>query len=217
VNKAVGMDYFDEAYWRDGTKSGYRNYTIHWPIHRAIGEMLFLAYGPWHPEMKILDWGGAMGAHAAWLAEMADGEAYLVDGSIYAVNHRDPRVKEAHALDLGAHRLPWSDKFFDFVLAIEVMEHIYEPEVPFALSEMYRVMKPNARVYSSIATEAGFERNHDLSHQTMHPISWWEDKIREAGFILEPAMARKVLNTEVQHVYLAKHMKWNVVAFKRPG
>ncbi|KKU83897.1 MAG: Methyltransferase type 11 [Candidatus Amesbacteria bacterium GW2011_GWC2_47_8] len=44
-------------------------------------------------------------------------------------------------VDLHRRRLPWKDRFFDFVICSEVIEHLIPADVPGFFSELRRVMK----------------------------------------------------------------------------
>ncbi len=75
--------------------------------------------------------------------------------------------------------LPWADDWFDRVVAIHVLEHLYN--LPAALDEVARVLRPGGvfsvvipceggRIYSlgrSLTTKRMFERRYDIPYETM--------------------------------------------------
>lgn len=220
----VSIDYMDRAYWQDGTKSGYQNYHRGWPLHRAIALFLQQVLEP-KPGQPVLDWGGAFGYHVSLLAELSLCTPYLADGSAWAVEHCDPAVQgRAYRLDFGTTPLPWPDSFFVAVLAVEIMEHLYEPEVPFAVGQLARVLRPGGLLYASVATEFNTERDHDLTHQTERPLAWWRSQLLQAGFSIRDDLIARAYEVTVPvepygKVPLARTpgLEWNVLVLERSG
>ncbi|HXW34867.1 MAG TPA: class I SAM-dependent methyltransferase [Acidimicrobiales bacterium] len=76
-------------------------------------------------------------------------------------------------------RLPWDDDWFDRVLAIHILEHLYN--LPAALDEVARVLRPGGifgvvipceggHLYSlgrSLTTKRMFERRYDVPYEVM--------------------------------------------------
>jgi len=219
----VGPEYFDREYWKEGTKSGYRDYGPHWVLHREIAEMLSRVFEPIDRRTRVLDYGGAFGFHAAYLSEITNCEPFLVDCSAYAIKNRHKKLKgnfglfeRAVCLDVGVSKLPWPSNFFHRIAAIEVMEHIYEPEVDFALSEMFRVLAVGGFGYSSIAVGEKRERDClDRSHQTIHPMEWWRERFQGAGFRFRNDLKKKALETRVNGKLLAVKMRWQILCFEK--
>lgn len=212
--KVGGTDFYDEEYWghrRYNLKSGYHGYNEKWGIHDEIANLL-IKHFQLKKEQNILDYGGAFGYHSARIADRVSGISHLVDISQFAIDHCAEAVKgRAHQLDVGTQYLPFQDEFFDFVLAIEIMEHIYITEITFALSELARAMKEGALLYASIALgEARDPRFIDKSHQTMRPREWWDERFRSAGFI-----ERTDIRNAIENEPIAKKMKWEVFAYEK--
>jgi SAM-dependent methyltransferase len=222
MKEKVGTDYFDRAYWQDGTKSGYRDYNRAWPLHRAIAMFLQQVLDP-KPGWRVLDWGGAFGYHVSLLGELTGCRPYLADASAWAVEHCDPAVQgRAHCLDFGTTPLPWPEGFFDAALAVEIMEHLYEPEVPYALGELVRVLRPGGLLYASVATEFDTDKDHDLTHQTERPLVWWMSQLLQAGFVIREDLIGLAYETRVSvdrygEVPLACEpgLRWNIVVAER--
>ena len=59
------------------------------------------------------------------------------------------RVSEA-----SGERLPFADDHFDYVISLQVLEHVRDPEA--ILREMYRVLKPGGRVFLSCENYLSF-------------------------------------------------------------
>ncbi len=216
----VGKDYYVEEYWTSGSISGYRNYTRGWPIHRAIAKLLYHVLEPMMPGMTVLDVGGAFGYHLAILKESVKIRGFTVDASEYAIKNQAPEIEAAFWLDVGEDRLPFEDGSMDRVVSIEAMEHIFEPEVDFALGEMFRVLKPGGLGYSSIACGPEPDPNFiDKTHQTMHPLEWWIERFKDAGFTIRPDIVEKARNYEVPTSrdggLLVRRMRWNLLCFSK--
>jgi 2-polyprenyl-3-methyl-5-hydroxy-6-metoxy-1,4-benzoquinol methylase len=69
-------------------------------------------------------------------------------------------------------KLPFSDKEFDAVICLDVLEHLQE-------SELYPVISEICRVSDLRIIEVGF-RHEKVSntHQTIHPKEWWTEKLK---------------------------------------
>lgn len=175
----VGPEYYDETYWTTGETSGYVNYGPHWYIHGAIAQYLVKLLGLQRGQ-HVLDAGGCFGYMAARMAVDHGLDCDVVDASQYAVDNCAPELRgRVSQLDLGAERLPFANGWFHAVVSIETLEHIYEPEVKFALGELARVLRPGGLLYASIATdETGQDTPHpvDRGHQTMKPSAWWRER-----------------------------------------
>lgn len=58
--------------------------------------------------------------------------------------------------------------------SIQVLEHIPEHDICFVLSEIYRVLKPNSKLFLSVAVPENIE---DKSHVTLRNRAWWLSRI----------------------------------------
>lgn len=224
----VTIDYFNKAYWTDGTRSGYHNYSPDWAIHKAIAEMLWTCFDI-QPQYEVLDYGGCFGYHAAKLQTHTGCRCCLVDASLYAIAHASRALRgRTYWLDVGVSPLPFPPAIFDFAFSIEVMEHIYKPELSFALTELCRVLRPGALLYVSIdVVRAGGKVNtktcNDLSHQTMEPLGFWLSQFQKHGLLLDVEATKKVRAfkstiAEKGSAPLGLCMNWTqVVLRKGPG
>jgi SAM-dependent methyltransferase len=132
LSRQYGKDYFDGS--RDVGYGGYR-YDGRWkPVAKDIVSHYRLSPGD-----KVLDVGCAKGFLVKDL--LAEGiDAYGVDVSEYALMTCEPET--IGRLHIGsAEHLPFPDKSFDVVLAINVLHNLRKPELIRALREMERLSR----------------------------------------------------------------------------
>lgn len=92
-------------------------------------------------------------------------------------------------------KLPFDDNFFDAILFLDALEHLSFSEQPIALSEIYRVLRPNAMLLLSVPnlahlnSRAAFfmagkldRTDNEIDHLGERPI--WENRrlLKEAHF-----------------------------------
>lgn len=90
------------------------------------------------PPLKILECGSGDGLFLSSL----EGRGYECKGldiSSIAVEKANRKGVKTQVYDFGSNSLPYPDSSFDTVLALEVLEHLYDPQ--HLLREMYRVTK----------------------------------------------------------------------------
>ncbi|MBI3392385.1 MAG: tetratricopeptide repeat protein [Nitrospirae bacterium] len=110
--------------------------------------------------------------------------AFGTDVSAYSVGQAPGEA--APYLHVGsAAALPFADASFDLVAGIEVLEHVPEERVAETLTEIRRVCR--GAVFLTVANTTATQPHDffkDLSHVTMKPLGWWQERMREAGFDL---------------------------------
>jgi len=146
---------------------GYRSLDGEWegagPIARAWKEVF--------EPLELLDVGAGRGTFVAY-ARDAGIEAEGFDFSKWAVSDegRYPRCK-ADWLRLHDATEPWpyEDESFDLVVALDFFEHIYENELSFVISELFRVAK--RYIFLQIATVDGV-REVGFTLYKEEPVPW---------------------------------------------
>jgi glycosyltransferase involved in cell wall biosynthesis/SAM-dependent methyltransferase len=105
-----------------------------------------------------------------------------IDISDYAVSNPlsecAGRIFRGDALDI-----PYPDGAFDWGISFSVLEHIPEKDLMRALKELKRVCK-RLFLEISLPLHPGHEKQiaaEDPTHCTLHPFSWWEGRLKEAG------------------------------------
>jgi 2-polyprenyl-3-methyl-5-hydroxy-6-metoxy-1,4-benzoquinol methylase len=92
-------------------------------------------------------------------------EVYGIDISDQAIALACPKGIKAFKVDISSSKFPFSDGFFDVIVAGEVVEHLFDPD--FFFDEVFRILKPQgvfilttpnlAAWYNRIALLFGFQ------------------------------------------------------------
>lgn len=184
--KKIGARYFNEEYWIGGTKSGYTPSCYNREDYMNEAKAIFLTqlYGG---DGQWLEAGCAFG----WVVEQirnigVDARGY--DISKYAIRNAPksirPYLRRSDGLDV---RL-WNLRQFDFIVSFETAEHVPMDNVRTWIYNLQFWLKPGGKLFLTICLGhdniRGLDDN-DLSHQTLQSRIWWEDRIRDAGFIID--------------------------------
>jgi SAM-dependent methyltransferase len=128
------------------------------------------------PELRTLEIGAGTGTHAQYEPE---GQYVALEASDQLAAQIPPREGLSVVVADCEQRLPWEDDSFDRVLAIHVLEHLYD--LPSALDEVARVLRPGGvfsvvipceggRLYSlgrRFTTKRIFERRYHTPYEWM--------------------------------------------------
>lgn len=105
------------------------------------------------PGGKTLEIGSGFGNQIQY-EDLSDQEYFAVDMREEMTEAVRERYPEVTAMTVDVQReLPFPDRHFDRVLAVQVLEHM--PNLPPALDEIKRVMKPDGRFIVVIPCEGG--------------------------------------------------------------
>lgn len=176
LSRQYGKDYFDGV--RDVGYGGYR-YDGRWrPVAKDIAEHFGLKPGD-----KVLDVGCAKGFLVKDMLEIGM-DAYGIDVSEYALLHCEPEV--VGRLQIGsAERLPFPDKSFDVVLAINTLHNLEKPGLIQALREMERLARKGKFLqvdsFRTPEEKEIFESWVLTAHTYGYPHEW-EAIFKEAGY-----------------------------------
>ena len=104
----------------------------------------------YHPEVRTLEIGAGTGTH---LPYEPTGDYVALEGSEELAAHIVARPGLSVILGNCEERLPFEDHSFDRVLAIHILEHLYD--LPAALRQVARVLKPDGVFSVVIPCEGG--------------------------------------------------------------
>jgi SAM-dependent methyltransferase len=133
----------------------------------------------WLDDARVLEVGSGSGGVTEWLDHPVVGVDTAFERTAERETSRlEPRVGRATAL-------PADDESFDFVLSLEMLEHLPSSERPGALREMLRVLRPGGRMvvtFPADATAARLDRwlNRAFLAQTGTEHPWVREHI-ESG------------------------------------
>ncbi len=151
---------FGEAYFDGDRTTGYGGYRYdgRWvPIAERIRDYYGLRAG-----QRVLDVGCAKGFLMHDLAAAVPGlEVVGIDVSAYALTHAMPDQR-ARVVRAGARSLPFRDRSFDLVLAVNVLHNLERPACVDALREIERVSRGGKYVQVDSWLNEDQRRNLDL-------------------------------------------------------
>jgi SAM-dependent methyltransferase len=133
---------------------------------------------------RILDVGCGTGANLEMLAGFGDAEG--VDVSPEALEFC--RERGLNNVRLGeAERLPFADKTFDIVTALDVVEHLDDDSL--GLAEMYRILKPGGRALMFVpAFMFLWGVQDDVSnHRRRYTLAGIKEVVKSSGLRVERA------------------------------
>ena len=159
----VASELYDEAYVLSACE-GYAEFTS--TEGAALSRRLAAAWqvAGVAPGMAILDIGCGRGEILRHVAALG-ARAFGVDYAAAAVR-MSRRVGDAAPADqfpvgvyqADAKRLPFPDACFDRILMLDIVEHLYPPELHCALMEAFRMLAPGGRLVVHTAPNVWYDR-----------------------------------------------------------
>jgi len=185
----------------DGTIGtwSYANPTGDWhgckPISRTWKDMFNLnANKDYQP--KVLDVGCGRGTFISYLRAIGV-ETYGFDFSTWAIANPHPGCNKSWIVVHDATKqFPYGDSAFEFIICLDLMEHMYADDIDKVINELVRVSKK--WIFLQIATVTGLGNEFDLKgyilnkgdkvpieyeamavagHVTVKPKQFWIDKL----------------------------------------
>lgn len=207
------QEWYDEKYFADskGKKFIRSNGSVEYWGYKSPtgaisgGERIITAWKKMFSPKTMLDVGCGRGSMVAY-ARNAGIEAYGFDWSEYATSKKG-KFEKCRSEWLKCHDAtkswPYSSNSFDLVIALDLWEHIYEADLNFTISEMFRVSKKWC--FLEIATVDGIkEKGYILKkgqsipiaedgrtwagHVTVDTESFWEERFNNRDWMLRREM-----------------------------
>jgi ubiquinone/menaquinone biosynthesis C-methylase UbiE len=139
---------------------------------------------------KILDVGSASGGNTLLLGELGFNVTSL---EMTELGVELQLKKGIHVVKGDATDLPFESNQFDAILCLDVLEHI-EDDIS-ALTEMYRVTKPEGKFLFSVPEDPRLWSQHDeaVSHVRRYSRNEFENKTTGVGFQISTTWSSLVL------------------------
>lgn len=222
ISSLFDPEYYDGSYFADGegktyNKSdgtlgrwGYRNPEGEWfgcvPIVHSWKNL----FNP----VNNLDVGCGRGTFVAYMNDLGIASVGF-DFSTWAIENHYPRCRDEW---VKVHNVtdpwPYHDSSFDFVTALDLLEHIYEEDIEYMINEMYRVTRK--WIFLQIATVGGMLKPTDESlcyilnknkeipvelegcaiagHVTMQTQEYWRSKLSRDGWVFRDDIVNDFIN-----------------------
>jgi 2-polyprenyl-3-methyl-5-hydroxy-6-metoxy-1,4-benzoquinol methylase len=98
----------------------------------------------------------------------------------------------------------WSDpKAYDWVISIDVMEHIPTIDVPMTISNIYDSTREGAAFLISTRPDRGGKKIGQILHMTVRPPEWW---VKEFGKFFQDVTLLRVVKGEYC-LLVCRHVK----------
>ena len=131
---------FDFDYWDGDRRVNYGGYVFKTGYWTPVAKKMIQKYSL-NSSSKILDIGCGKGFLMYELKKILNSKnIYGLDISSYAKNNAHPEIKENITIG-SANRLPFSDKYFDFVFSINTLHNLYIFDLEKSIDEINRVSK----------------------------------------------------------------------------
>ena len=134
------MKQYYERYWENQEELS--DFKYKWPVLKN--------FIPKDKGTRILDFGCGKGLITKEISKINQKAIITgVDVSQEALKSAKKRVKKANFTKIyESKKLPFKDASFDFIIASDVLEHVYDTE--FAFSELGRVLKKDGKILISV-------------------------------------------------------------------
>lgn len=174
---------YGKEYWDGERHQGYGGYKYdgRW---RPIAEDMARHYNL-KPGSRILDVGCGKGFLLYEFTQVVpNAEVAGIDISQYGIDNAKPEVKPF--LKVGsAAKLPWPDKYFDFVFTINTLHNLYNYELDSALKEIERVSRGPKHVIIETYRNEREKANllyWQLTCRTFYTPKEWEWFFQKSGY-----------------------------------
>lgn len=140
-------------YYENGEKLNFGQFLWHSHKRKVLGRIFdeIEQTRLFKKKLRVLDLGCADGHMTSWLkSKWKKGNIYGVDVSDKLINGAKKKYPDIKFTLADAHKLPYSNDFFDLVICSEVLEHVVKPDK--VCKEVYRVLSPEGFFIAELDT-----------------------------------------------------------------
>jgi len=188
VPDTFSASYYDYYYFADERGKAFRrpNGTVnHWGYRNPQGEFLGAkeiaeAWKTIFQPKNALDVGCGRGTFVAYMRDLGI-EAFGFDFSEWAVGEGRYKRCKSEWLKLHDATKPWpyESQSFDLIVCLDTLEHIYEEDLDFVISEMYRVAKKWVFLQIAVAGTGGLQGRSC----TVCSEEWWYERLDHEDWV----------------------------------
>ena len=115
-------------------------------------------------EARVLDLGSGSGKHSVLVASLGF-QLVCVDWSAPGLDYTRRRLEkeslsgQQEVTDFRDHKLPFESDYFDFVVGMQVFDHVFDADARALLEEVRRVTKPCGEMLLSLMTTGTTKKN----------------------------------------------------------
>lgn len=174
-------NFFDKDYFQGGIKSPYIDYELCKKDVERLGSVILKYFYP----RKFLEVGCAYGFLPKFLRKKGI-RAFGIDISEFAVKKGNEKyIKVGDIRNLK----DFTSQEFDMVLCSEVLEHISEKDIEKSIRELWRVSSKFLILTINLDEN---DKYLDLSHISIFPLAYWEEKFRKLSLKRDKDMENKI-------------------------
>jgi SAM-dependent methyltransferase len=202
--------FFDQAYFEAQTREGLpHTREVIYPLADRTARLLCRRFRP----QRVLDLGCAKGFLVEALRARGAAAVFGIDISAYAVSAGATAIRDRLVVGDVQAGLPIRSASCDLVTAVDVFEHLPQPEI--ALREIRRVLAASGVAYLKICHPRHPNACRDPSHVSVWPLTRWRTTFREAGFdctrVYEAEFARSAGRLEPVKAWVRRGREWALI------
>lgn len=158
---------------------------------------------------KVLNIGVGLGELEQLLAARHV-EVYCLDPSVTTIEAVRQKLLLGEKAQVGyASQLPFPEETFDYVVMVEVLEHLSQEEMTKALSEIWRVLRPGGRFVGTVPADENLRESLVVCPQCAHRFHRWGHQQSFSQQYLRDLLRQRFDMVSVRRVHLPDFAQLN--------